>query len=642
MHDVINNYWESCYGGMSTRLDDEWGQAFGCSDIAYIGMTGIEGTADCYNFAYPRVHTVLSGFMGGTDLGNEDWTIERPGQLGFTFGVDNLHEDIGPITLHSSFWADEGEQACVDVDAMAVFRYGGGDEGFLNPAAVSESPNGVPLELNDLDGCVDKGGVVYDASTMQFCTSDDATGIPVYAYRADWPVARNFFAGHRTKLKPATVTMDAPTVGIAGQEIALPESIVPRAIQGFEPATADSPSADDLWSLIPLQGCYDDTGNGEDLRDTALEFTWEPSPVDFTQSGAVIDTNTYVRITLSTLSLNWFGTTAFPVRATVVVPDAYAVDADGLSHIEVPAEVMYQLPSVRTPAGSGYLSSATTDWGYLIIEFQRVTDYSIATPTGNVVFSYTTGDFTFSEWTNPTDGDGCHNCLDDDEDGYADALDPDCSGAGTEEQGFGETACNDGVDNDRDGDEDSADDFCEDATDDDESNCDNNRDDDNDGLADEEDPECGRNRNEAEDDSSCGNGDDDDGDGWIDGDDPDCVDGTEIGYGTAECNDGADNDADGLTDALDPECVDAGASEGQPEVTSCLDGLDDDGDGWADADDPDCASGDFELGYGTAVCNNGVDDDKDGGIDAADVDCADANDSDEAISGGDTGDTGGA
>ena len=637
----INNYWESCYGGMSTRLDDEWGQAFGCEDIAYIGMTGIDGTADRYNFAYPRVHTPLMGFMGGTDQGGEDWQIERPGQLGFTFGVDNLHEDVGPITLRSPFWADEGEEVCVDVDAMAVFRYGGGDLGFLDPAAATESPNGVPFEISDVDACADKGGVLYDASVMEFCTSDDAEGIPTYTYRSDWPVARNFFAGHRTKLKPATVTMDAPTVGIAGQEIALPESIVARAIEGFAPASADFASADDLWSLIPVSGCYDDSGNGEDLRDTALAFTWEPSTVDFTQSGAVIDSHTYVRVTLSTLFLNWFGTTAFPVRATVVVPDANAVDDEGLSHIEIPARVMYQLPTVQVPQGQGYLASTTPDWGYLIIEFQRVTEYTIETASGNVVFSYTTGDFTFSEWLNPTDGDGCHNCLDDDEDGYADADDPDCSGAGTEEVGFGETACNDGVDNDRDGDEDGADELCVDAADDDESNCSNSRDDDRDGLTDEEDPECGRG-NETNDDSSCGNGDDDDGDGWIDEADPDCAEGTEVGLTAAECNDGADNDVDGLTDAEDPECVDATGTEGAPDPTSCLDGLDDDLDGWTDAEDPDCALGDYELGYGADVCNNGADDDKDGVSDAADPDCESATDSDEAISGGDTGDTGGA
>lgn len=554
----VNNYWESCYGGLSTRLEDEWSANLGCSSVAYMGLTGTQGLADRYNFAYPRVHTESQGYFGGTDLGDAEWFVERPGQVAFSFGTDDLHEDIGAITLHSAYWADTDPEACVDLSGLAVYTYGGGEEGFNSPAAVFGS--GIPEEVAAVDECADKGGTLYDASKMEFCTSDQADGLPGYLYQADWPVVRNFFAAHPTKLRPTVVAMDAPGVGLAGQELSLPESIVVSAIQGFEPASSTSTSAEDLWPLIAMQGCFDDRSNGEDLGDVALEFTWEPSKFDFTQGGAVVDTHTFVRVTLTSLSLNWFGLTAYPARATAVVPDSNDVDGDGLSHIEIPASVLYQLPTTRQPPRTG-LADPAVEYGYFTIEFQRVTEYTLATEKGNVVFSYVTGDFTFTDWGNPTEADGCHNCLDDDDDGWADQADPDCDG-GTEETGFGTTACNDDVDNDRDGTIDSADEFCEDAVDDDESNCDNRRDDDRDGLTDADDPECQQGRSELRDDSICGNGDDDDDDGWIDDEDPDCdaVD-AEVGFGTTGCNDGADNDGDELVDAEDPDCLDALGSE---------------------------------------------------------------------------------
>jgi len=639
----INNYWESCYGGLSSRLDDEWADygGLGCDTIAYIGYVGIDGRADRLSFAYPRLHTETVGFFPATDQGNAEWFIERPGQVSFSFGIDDLHKDIGPVTLHNSFWEDEAG-VCTDVDDLAAYRYGGGAEDYNEPFSVQSAFVPATLNADDPDRCAENGGLWYDSSQMEFCTSDDVDGLPLWTYEADWPVVRNFFQSHNRQLNPVTISMDAPEVGIVGQELSLPEPLVVYNIQGVTPIASDQETAGDLWALLPLEGCFDDEDNGENLDDIALEFTWLPSDVSYTEGGAVLESQTYVRVTLTALSLNWFGTTGYPARAVLTVPDVHERDRDGFSHIEIPAEVLYQLPTVVTPEDSPdpLVDSYDPNWGYLLITFDRVTEYSLAATAGegdnaksigNVVFSYSTGDFGFTGWKNPADGDACHNCLDDDEDGWTDAEDPDCA-EGLEETGFGDAACNDGRDNDRDGLTDAEDDLCLTATDEDESNCSNNRDDDRDGYVDADDPECAAGRNELSDDRPCSNGDDDDGDGWVDEADPDCAAGEdELGYGTGECNDGLDNDDDTLVDAADPECVDALGTEAAPAPTSCVDGEDDDGDGWTDAADPDCAEGDVEAGYGTSACNDGLDNDKDLAADADDLDCADAADDDEAL-----------
>ena len=182
-------------------------------------------------------------------------------------------------------------------------------------------------------------------------------------------------------------------------------------------------------------------------------------------------------------------------------------------------------------------------------------------------------------------------------DGWQDALDPDCQDGGITETGFGDTQCNDGINNDPAGDllVDAADPDCITALDDNETTA-----------------------------SSCEDGHDDDGDGWVDMEDPDCDDGgtEEVGFGPHECNDGIDNEIDGLVDAEDPDCAEA--TDDNETAFSCEDGLDDDGDGWVDLDDPDCIEGSFEAGFGDTQCNDGIDNDGSFTLDFADPGCDNA------------------
>ncbi len=636
----VNNFWESCLGGLSDRSSPS------CAEVAYIGYTGIDGVAEALTFAYPRSHTENIGFFGGTDQGTPTWTIERPGQGNFVFGVDDLHQDIGEVVLENSLW--DGDYYCPDLDGQAVYRYGGGDLD-ADGAALPASSVTVDSFLDGRDCDSDDDGA-YDQSELHFCTSIPEDGLADYVYRPDWPVSRNFFAGKKNDYTvPTSIDITAAKVGISDLELTLPESLVFYNEEGFEPVIEGETGAGDMWGAFStLQGCFDNNGGAEDLEDVALKFSWVPSEVEYVEGerdaagrcvSGVCDVQTYVRATFTVLSLNWFGGTGYPVRATVVVPDLNAFDPalgdDGRSTLEVPASVLYQLPSVRLPqasglAGDGLLDSTISDWGYVILTVERVTDYTLASDAGGtVVFSYSTGDFGFFGWDNPTDADGCHDCRDGDNDGWTDADDPECAG-GTEETGYGDDVCNDNLDNDGDGQRDEDDPFCLSGDGTEESNCSNTEDDDFDGLQDEADPDCLAGGNEG--DTVCSDSADNDEDGWVDLDDPDCLSGdTEEGLGGAACNDGDDNDGDGLEDALDPDCTDGTDEDETPDpLPACVDALDNDGDGWTDSADPDCVAGFDELGLGTSACNDGVDNDADSLPDVADPDCLDAADDDEA------------
>lgn len=87
--------------------------------------------------------------------------------------------------------------------------------------------------------------------------------------------------------------------------------------------------------------------------------------------------------------------------------------------------------------------------------------------------------------------------------------------------------------------------------------------------------------------------------------------------GLAElCNNGADDDGDTMVDCQDPDCY------SQPlciPPENCTNGADDDLDTWIDCDDPDCSS--LAVCNPIEICNNSTDDDGDGQTDCDDDDC---------------------
>jgi len=144
--------------------------------------------------------------------------------------------------------------------------------------------------------------------------------------------------------------------------------------------------------------------------------------------------------------------------------------------------------------------------------------------------------------------------------GKSDGDDPDTASRAEPEGAFpGE--CDDGADNDYDGDYDCNDADCEWA------------------------PDCYENFTDGD----CSDGADNDRDGLFDCEDPDCADDPSCAM-EYECTDGADNDLDGLFDCDDPDCAEDAACieyEGD-DAGECADEIDNDSDGLVDCDDPDC------------------------------------------------------
>jgi hypothetical protein len=573
---LVSNYWESCFGGLSSRLNEEYGVE-DCEKFAYLGYTGLAGSAEGLDFGLRRLHAGSQGWSGASDVADGEWRVERPSENPYIGGLDEFRVDLGTVTLTNPYWSDD-EGYCVDLAETASYRYGGGSDEF--PEAVSITGDGLPAVSRPKDGDCADGSTWYAPDELQFCARNTAENVPDHIYEADWPVNENFFESNSRKLEQVTVALDMSAVGVEGVELTLPPPLVVYNTEGYDDILTDgsAPGAQDLWAAYgAMQHCFADRSSGERLDDVAFTFEWPVADTDLTRlDNDVIGARTYVRMSITELTLGWFGGINYPVRATVTVPDEYdtykTTGSDGRpetrSRLTVPSSVMYQLPTIYFPAGGGLggegLVSSTDGrhLGYMFIEFQRVTEYTIASSAGPVVFAYVTGDFGFTEWINPTQ-DACHDCLDGDRDGWIDDDDPDCA-SGVDEVGLGSTACNDGVDNDGDGLVDAEDEDCTSAADDDETNCNNGLDDDGDGFEDDDDADCAAGRNESLPDG-CVDGIDNDGDGWADAADPDCLAGlAEVGFGDGVCNDGVDNDGDLLVDADDPECANATSPSEEP------------------------------------------------------------------------------
>lgn len=163
--------------------------------------------------------------------------------------------------------------------------------------------------------------------------------------------------------------------------------------------------------------------------------------------------------------------------------------------------------------------------------------------------------------------------------------------------------------------------------------CQNGLDDDGDGQVDRADSGCDspldRTEGNPELGALCGNNLDDDGDGQTDVADLGCAPTPT----TDTCRNGVDDDSDGLTDyPADPGCNGFGDDSEWSDNPSCRDGYDNDGDGQTDATDPQCvgtpngveasAPGGLPVGANDLPgCANGTDDDGDGKTDLADSGC---------------------
>jgi hypothetical protein len=624
---------------------------------------GVGGGAEFYDFQFPRLHTGDIGWSGGNDWSPGDWTVELPAYSPFAAAIDDLRvslPDDSSLALVNSL---NTETWCADLSSHTF---------------------SVPAPSVNVDACQDEGLAhrLYDTSRLEYCELREFES-DTNEYAAEWLAGQPFFApeGERNVTDSADSRLSSCQNGLDDDGDGFVDSDDPKChpeVVIEAPGTGYDGSA--LVFPEPISIEYSGAGSlGQPSLDTCSGATegsifvmkWWPSGVEYTadvgedsDDKVVEGVDTYVRVSVTALYGNWFGTEFQPARATITVPDVYNTDEDGMSVIELPVEVMNQFPEMDFSLGSACdlqgcnWKSPDGAYGFMVAEVARVTEYRLSTSNdfasaGDLVVSYATGDFGImqSDFTPPVTGGTCSNCSDDDGDGWVDAADPDCvDGTEEDDSQFGVYGCNDGLDNDGDGDIDADDDGCSTGLDG-ETNCSDGIDNDGDGWIDELDVECeGNDSNEdgldVDFDVTCTNGVDDDNDGWIDADDPDCADGGDDevgGFGTTACNDGIDNDGHGDVDSDDFYCFDNGALEDseQPEfATECQDGIDNDDtnsgllDNYIDEFDPACETGrffeenkliweagDLQGGFPGTECYDGVDNDGDGAMDAEDPGC---------------------
>ncbi|MCP4807281.1 MAG: hypothetical protein GY884_18195 [Proteobacteria bacterium] len=720
---VVNDYWYSCFGGAS-YYDDLGNVDLGgvvCGDIRYIGQVGIDGDAALYSSVIPRSHSVNVGWWSGADVADE-WVVETPAYTPFLTWVDDLRQDLPTpdekITLHNPLF--EGQSWCSDMEALGSWYYGG--DATHAPMSLGLEDANVAFEGD----CGRSNNVEYDASRMDFCEIEELGG-DSNVYEADWPVGRPFFmARGETSEDPSigpascfdgenndkqddetgqrvadmedpdcnscwddidndedglidgsdpdchpSIVIEGPGSGLNNVALTLPEPVRFEPIQGFSGADG----FDVLWPVVGMDTCFDDEADDDQetqLDEVALRLAWRPSGFTPSEAPEIIDVETSVRMSITILTSGWYGGDAQPFRTTIVVPDDNNFDTEvpDRAYLDMPVEILAQLPSHSFPSGgctysrgqTGAADYYTCTWedptssnkAIYVLTIDRVTEYRLHSDLdavgGDVIFAYSTGDLGLGDYSNYQDAPyDCGSCLDEDGDGWVDGSDPDCElGNAEDNSAFGENPCNDGFDNDLDDLIDFEDPDCDDGYGT-ESNCRDDIDNDGDGWVDRADGECrlealgGEVYGEFGDDDpswTCTNGADDDGDGWVDADDPGCFfgddpedDGFDADFG---CNDGVDNDGHGDIDAEDPTCVladtAAQADEEPAYASDCEDGEDNDADGFVDALDPDCEYDNHRLEFyafhevddrplTTTACYDGEDNDGDTLVDALDPGC---------------------
>ena len=713
---AIANDMMSCYGG--TGLDPAVGcSSFAYTGSA--GIEGrSEGLEITYPGAESPYALGKGGFANDTSVSWQKWNITTTPHDVVSFddenAVKNFRLEIGEFYLENS--AKSGD-FCANLPSAASFTYNGESE--FVPTAVNSFTNELEnpelaglyllapssvngggdfsdeLSSSDCEGD-DKTSKSYELDKLQFCMTKEYEEGDSLSYASEWPIADNFFmtqnaSGQMVADEAIPVTLNIGKARI-NQVLNLPPY---AAFTNTLQAEDDNP---DLWAVTAsLDEECPDSDNDRLTSSSDAIFNWAWEPVDWQADCSASDgsngycvevpdgvngVNSYVKVTISYFSLSWMGGEGVTQQATIVVPDNSNFDAEtGLSNLELPSWVMYSFPSGNSNFGeqaatlgeagwNGYAGTSETENALIVFAMDRVVEFTIPTSietqiggedeviVGDLVFAYSTGDMGFFSFDNPLDSiDPCDDCMDNDGDGWVDALDPDCMGEGTDEDGStqGDSTCNNDSDDDNDGLVDAEDPDCINGAAGESFECSNGIDDDEDGWVDQADPDCQAGadifeRNDTYGVNGCNDGLDNDGDGWIDIEDLGCefatnaeddgfADIDEDGTADFECNDGIDNDGWGDIDSDDINCSRRGPDgEEAPEMQSeCTDEIDNDGDGYIDDADPACemTNGNREnpTTYDntdpefTALgdCNDGIDNDCDGLIDIADPACADGN-----------------
>ena len=643
--------------------------------LTFGGYVGIDGRSEMLEFPYPRLHTLYAGyrngFGGNFDLSPNQWSVQVPSQDIIGVDLEAFYDDqrvevddfvITNVDVRNAKDADE-RAWCADLSALISVEWDGEGSSDSDGCEYRDFSTNAPF-YKELSDCSGSNGKLYDISEMSFCQADDYENTRSYRYEAEWPVGEYFFKGTDSNgdldaLSPVTIRLDVPEADIDGVEIVLPEAAVFRGNVGWNVGVFGAGAQTALQGAYGLVGfsdsCADSDGDGQSTSaDIAATVSWIPSEAEISTGDGIVGGRTYVRFSITAAGFGWFGGEGAVMKATITVDDHHNVDEEtGVATLEIPAAVLYQVPSMLQNFGgvAGQTEDPVTDecgdfipgaeiefewadpavsnYGFVITQAERITEYAVeaggdlilegsssSAPTPTLVFGYSTGDIGYTifgsasdgtaSWLNPADGQtSCGDCADNDGDGWSDVEDPDCIITDVDGDGisdatvdqlsednarFGLTSCNDLEDNDNDGDIDSEDEDCNRATDEE---------------------------------SNCSDRTDNDGDGWEDRDDIDCQEGGagyESGFSEFECNDDLDNDGDGLIDTEEAEC-----RRPTDRETNCNDGIDNDEDSLIDESDPECLDEfdgiENERNNTDTTCNDGVDNDSDGWVDLEDPDC---------------------
>jgi len=664
----------SAWEGPEAQMYSPW-ETFCNEGLTFGGYVGIDGRSELLEFAYPRLHTLYAGyrngFGGNFDLSPGEWSVQVPSQDVIGVDLEGFYDDqqfevddfvLTNVDARSALSGDDREW-CADMSALVDVEWDAEGSVDADGCEYRDFSTNAPF-YKELEDCSEPAGKLYDVSEMKFCQADDYENTRSYRYEAEWPIGDYFFKGAGSDgdldmLAPVTIQLDVPEAGIEGVQVVLPEAAVFRGEMGWNTGAFGAGLQGALKGAYGLFGfadtCADSNDDGESTADDiAATVSWAPTSAEISSGAGIVGGRTYVRFTITAAGFGWYGGEGAVMKATITVDDHYNYDEEtGESTLEIPASVLYQVPSMLQDFGGitnndpevdatdecgAYLPDAdiqfewadpdVVNYGFVITQAERITEYAIeaeglkvegataSSPTPTLAFAYSTGDIGYTvfgtasdgtpSWLNPADGQtSCGDCSDNDGDGWNDVDDPDCmitdvDGDGVDDATvdqlsednarFGLTTCNDLVDND------------------------------DDGLIDSEDDNCDRATDEETD---CSDRTDNDGDGWEDRDDIDCQEGGvgyENGFSEFECNDDIDNDGDGAIDTEESEC-----RRPTDRETNCNDEIDNDGDSLVDGDDPECADefdGVEDVRDSTdTTCNDGIDNDDDGWFDLEDPDC---------------------
>ncbi len=357
-------------------------ETFCNEDLTFGGYVGIQGRGEMLEFPYPRLHSLYAGyrngFGGNFDLSPNEWSVQVPSQDVVSVDIEAFYEDLRTeiddfvITNVDVMEAQAAEERayCADLSALVDVAFDPGpDERDEAGCKQNRFVTNGPFYLEH-PTCEGNAAREYDLAEMKFCQFDDYENTRSYRYEAEWPVGEYFFKGTNPNLdgdedapdlslfEPTTIQLDVPEAGIDGVQVELPEAAVFIGGTGWNTsyfgASANAMSRG-IYGLLGFKDtCADSDDDGDTTSsDIAATVQWRPSHVELSEGDDISGARTFVRFTITAAGFGWYGGEGAVMKATITVDDFHNTDFgneedpyDDVSTLEIPASVLYQVPSM--------------------------------------------------------------------------------------------------------------------------------------------------------------------------------------------------------------------------------------------------------------------------------------------------------